>query len=57
MRTGKYRVRRGWNGVAVLQEQFDGPSFFGGQVDSSIRVLYWADVKYDQAPLTLVEVK
>ena len=54
MKTGLYRVRRGWFGRCVLQAQFNGPAFLGGQVDASVRVLYWADVKWDQAPVALV---
>lgn len=57
MRTGIYRVRKGLFGKCILQAQFDGPSFSGGQVDASIRVLYWADVKYDSAPVLLRERK
>jgi hypothetical protein len=48
MRTGRYRVRRTWDGRAVLQEEYDGPMFIGGHVDSSIRVLRWTDVRFDQ---------
>ena len=52
---GKYRVRRGWFGRCILQKCHNGPSFIGGQVDSSIRVLYWSDVKYEHAPAILKE--
>ena len=55
MKTGVYRVRKGWFGRCILQAQFNGPAFLGGQVDASIRVLYWADVAWDQAPVALVE--
>lgn len=54
MRTGIYRVRKTWWGKCILQVQFDGPSFVSGQADSSIRVLYWADVDYNSAPVCLI---
>lgn len=47
MRTGRYRVRRNWRGKAILQAEYDSPSFYGGHVDSSIRVLRWEDVTFD----------
>ena len=47
MKTGKFRVRRGWFGKAVLQELYDSPSYIGGHVDSSIRDYRWKDVKFD----------
>lgn len=51
-----YRVRRGFGGKSILQVAHNGPSFNGGQVDSSIRVLYWSDVKYNSAPATLMAI-
>lgn len=48
MRTGRYRVRRGLWGRAILQVEYDGPSFIAGQVDASIRQRYWHDVKFDE---------
>lgn len=53
MRTGIYRVRKGWFGKCILQAQFDRPAFLGGQVDASQRVIYWADVDWNSAPVWL----
>lgn len=56
MRTGKYRTRRGLFGKTVLQAQYDTPSLIGGKVDSSIRDVFWKDVKWERAPAELEEV-
>lgn len=47
MKTGRYRLRRGFNGTAVLQYEYSSPSFIAGQVDASIRQIVWQDVNYD----------
>lgn len=54
---GKYRVRKGWFKKSILQKCHDGPAFLGGQVDASIRVHYWSDVDYNQAPSLLEKTK
>jgi len=46
----KFRVRRGFGGVCVLQQLTDYPSLICGRVDSSIRRFEWVDVRYDNAP-------
>ena len=56
MKTGRYRVRRSWLGKAILQQEFDGPSFIAGQVDASIRDIYWRDVKFDDLDTILVQL-
>lgn len=48
MRTGRFRVRRGFGGRAVLQEEYDHPALIGGHIDSTIRVKSWTDVKFDR---------
>lgn len=48
MKTGRFRVRRNILGQAVLQQEYDFPSFLGGQVDASVRQLSWVDVKFDK---------
>lgn len=53
MKTGNYRVRKGLFGKSVLQAEYDSPSYVGGQVDSSVRYIYWEDIKYKQAPAKL----
>lgn len=55
MKTGHYRIRRGLFGKAILQAEYNTPSFSGGQVDSSRRVIEWADISYKYAPAELVE--
>lgn len=50
MKTTKYRLRRGLNGTCVLQVLRDFPSCIGGQIDASLRVLEWRDVKWDHLP-------
>lgn len=50
MKTTKYRLRRGFNGTCVLQVLRDFPSCIGGQIDASVRVLEWRDVKWDHLP-------
>ena len=49
----RYRVRRGFRGVAILQRLIDSPAFLGGQVDASHRHIHWVDVDYDNAPTEL----
>ena len=46
----KFRIRRGWGGVCVLQQLIDSPSFSNGRIDASVRQFVWLDVKYDCAP-------
>ena len=53
MKTGNYRVRKGWFGKSILQAQYDSPSYSGGQVDSSVRYIYWDDIKFKHAPAEL----
>lgn len=48
MRTGRYRVRRGFGNRAVLQEEYDSPTLIGGHVSSDIRQLNWVDVSFDR---------
>ena len=48
MRTGRFRVRRGWFGKAILQEEYDSPAFIAGHVASDIREHRWADVEFDR---------
>ncbi len=43
MKTGRYRVRKGLFGRAILQAEYDTPSFIGGHVDASIRDIRWED--------------
>lgn len=50
MRTGRFRVRKGWGNKSILQAEYDTPSFVGGRVDASLRQLKWEDVPFDQAP-------
>lgn len=50
MKTGRYRVRRGWFGAAILQAEYNTPSFTAGRVDSSLREIYWSDIEYKHAP-------
>lgn len=56
MRTGKYRTRKGLFGRAVLQAQYDTPSLIGGRVDTSVRDIFWQDIKWGKAPAELEEV-
>lgn len=51
-----YRVRRGFGGKSILQVLVNSPSFSGGHVDSSIRVLNWCDVDYNTAPIVLTAI-
>ena len=53
IKTGIYRIRKGWFGRCILQEYMNHPSLVGGQVDASIRDCYWEDVNYNRAPTTL----
>lgn len=48
MRTGRYKLRRGFRGTAVLQYEIDTPSLIGGQVDASVRQKSWHDVEFDE---------
>jgi hypothetical protein len=48
MKTGRYRVRKGFRGIAILQYEYDSPSFIGGQVDACVRQLNWVDVEFDR---------
>lgn len=57
MRTGKYRVRKGWFGKCILQAEYNTPSFICGRVDSSIRQIVWEDVNYKKAPEALREAE
>lgn len=43
MRTGRYRVRKGWFGKAILQAEYE----------SSSKVFKWADIHYNYAPSEL----
>lgn len=54
MKTGFYRIRKGWFGKCILQELYDEPSFIGGHVDSTIRRKIWEDVKYKSAPILTI---
>jgi hypothetical protein len=56
MRTGRYRTRRGLFGVCVLQAEYNTPSLIGGRVDTSVRDVFWEDIKWNKAPLELEEV-
>lgn len=47
MKTGHFRVRRGFMGKAILQYEIDTPSLIGGQVASDVRQRSWHDVEYD----------
>lgn len=47
MRTGRYRVRRGFRGIAVVQCEHSHPSFIAGHVDASVRTYEWVDVEFD----------
>lgn len=40
-------------GTCVLQILRDTPSLIGGHVDANIRLRYWEDVSYGQAPVVL----
>jgi len=53
MKTGRYRVRKGWFGKCILQAEYDAPMFLCGKVDSSVRDIYWKDVPYTKAPTEL----
>lgn len=55
MRTGRYRLRRGFGNKSVLQCEYDSPSLIAGQIDSSIRTLNWYDVAYDDLSNIRVE--
>lgn len=61
MRTGRYRVRRGWFNRAILQYEYDSPSLIGGHVDASVQQIYWSDVAFDDldnirfAPIPLID--
>ena len=57
MKTGRYRVRRGLFGKAILQAEYESPALAGGHVDASIRVLNWEDVDYDKAPPVFCDKK
>lgn len=48
MKTGRYRVRKGWFGRAILQAEYDSPSFIAGHVAADVRDIYWDDCKYDK---------
>lgn len=57
MRTGRYRVRKGWFGKAILQAEYNCPSYTAGRVDSSLRDVFWSDIDYEHAPQNLWEAK
>jgi len=46
----KFRVRRGFGGVCVLQQLKSYPTYNGGYVDTENREYKWVDVSYDHAP-------
>jgi|TARA_R110000868_G_scaffold411507_2_gene704811 hypothetical protein len=56
MKTGRYRLRRGYKNVSVLQYEYESPYFIAGQVDSSVRVNNWVDVKFDDLADIRVEM-
>lgn len=56
MKTGNFRVRKGWFGKTILQAETDTPGYIGGQVDSTVRDVHWYDVKFEDAPAKLKEV-
>jgi hypothetical protein len=46
VKTGRYRVRPGLFGRAVLQEEHSDPMYCYGFVDTSLREITWRDVKF-----------
>ncbi len=46
MKTGRYRVRKGWFGRAILQAEYDSPSYLAGHVDASVRDIRWEDCSH-----------
>ena len=48
MKTGRYRLRRGFGGKAIMQYEIDTPSLIGGQLAADVRQRTWHDVEYDQ---------
>lgn len=52
---GKYRVRRGWFGKAILQRFIDSPSLINGRIDVYTRDRKWVDVDFDRSPTILIE--
>lgn len=57
MRTGRYRVRPGLFGRAVLQAEYNFPSLIGGQVDASVRSFEWVDVQFDRVSHIVFEAR
>lgn len=57
MKTGRYRVRKGWFGKCILQAEYNTPSYSGGQVDVHIRDIFWRDIKFKYAPPQLFREK
>jgi hypothetical protein len=51
---GKYRVRRGWFGKAILQSLVKYPSMIGPHPDASNPRWEWVDAEFDHAPDSLV---
>jgi hypothetical protein len=49
MRTGRYRVRRGWFGRSVLQEYLKHP-----ETVDTYESYEWVDVRFRRAPPALV---
>ena len=47
MKTGRYRLRRGFRGKSILQYEVDTPSLIGGHVAADVRQRTWHDVEYD----------
>lgn len=56
MRTGRYRVRKGWFGKAILQAEYNTPSYTGAQVCAHMRDIFWEDVEFRHAPTKLEEI-
>lgn len=48
MKTGRYRIRQGWFGKAILQQEINEPTFSCGQVDTTVRNVYWEDVQFNR---------
>lgn len=44
-------------GKAILQAEYNSPSYNGGQVDSSTRYIHWGDIDFKLAPASLMEIK
>jgi len=57
MKTGRYRVRRGLFGKAILQAEYDEPycNPMTKEADTRVRELMWADCPFQKAPAELME--